>query len=81
MKTKEEILDKLNPVFYDDAPMSTGVAYEKYDVLSAMEEYARIQIKKDREYFINKISYCEANYPGELVDIRMAYEARPIILD
>jgi len=45
------------------------------------DEYARIQIEKDREYFIEKIAYLEATHPGELVGIRMRYKARPINLD
>ena len=49
--------------------------------LELVRKYARIQIEKDREYFIEKISYLKATHPSELVGIRMRYQARPIILD
>lgn len=40
IKHPTEILLDFEPIFYEDAPMSTDVAYKRDDVIEAMKQHA-----------------------------------------
>ncbi len=45
----DSILSKYQVVFFEDAPSSTGTAYERDDVKEAMVEFAKFHVRKALE--------------------------------
>lgn len=70
MKTSEEILNTYTP------HREYNSYYHESFIIEAMEEYAQIQIKKDRERVVAEISY---RY--DLEPVGLVIDSLPIILD